>query len=105
MNRWECDHPGCKVEAVGVGPAYGLRAIGWYFEIGKGLFCPSHRPDRVPCLDNENNAGVQCSLCAADVTMAVLQKRIAPEVEDRVLRPVHQILRDTQREMRKALDD
>jgi len=47
MNLWECDHPGCKCTAVGVGGAIGLRAIGWYFKRGPIIRCPNHRPDKL----------------------------------------------------------
>jgi len=45
MNLWECEHPGCKATASGIGGAIGLRAIGWYFQRGPRLLCPHHRPD------------------------------------------------------------
>ena len=51
MNLWQCDfrdeHGRCDNECVGVGGAIGLRAIGWYFRVGHGLFCPVHRPDGI----------------------------------------------------------
>ncbi len=51
MNKWECEHPGCKRSCIGIGGAVGLIAIGWYFKPGKGIalsaqiYCPEHRPD------------------------------------------------------------
>jgi hypothetical protein len=58
MNEWQCDFPGCKMIAHGVGGAIGLLAIGWSFTPGTliplsvGLtFCPYHRRDI---------AGIQC---------------------------------------------
>ena|ERR1700760_3915739 len=44
MNIWECHHPDCTNRVVGVGGAIGLRAIGWYFELGPVLYCPNHYP-------------------------------------------------------------
>lgn len=46
MNLWQCD-AGCDREAVGVGGAVGLRAIGWqviFTSDGRGplLRCPAH---------------------------------------------------------------
>jgi hypothetical protein len=44
LNIWECQHPGCQNSAVGVGSAVGLRAIGWWFELGPKIKCPFHNP-------------------------------------------------------------
>jgi hypothetical protein len=44
MNEWECEHPGCNERVVGCGSAAGLRAIGWYFELGPTILCPRHHP-------------------------------------------------------------
>jgi hypothetical protein len=60
MNRWECEEPGCKSIADGVGGAAGLVAIGWFFRPGPTILCPAHRPDRVPCRDG----GAPCPVCA-----------------------------------------
>lgn len=51
MNEWQCDHPGCHEKVHGVGSALGLRAIGWYFQVGPLTLCPAHRPDGIPCED------------------------------------------------------
>ena len=54
MNRWDCAAPDCTRSAVGVGPALGLRAIGWYVELRAHqdkaplILCPFHRPDGLP---------------------------------------------------------
>lgn len=45
MNRWNCEHPGCKNECVGIGSAIALRTIGWYFKIGPTILCPAHHPE------------------------------------------------------------
>lgn len=47
MNRWECEHPGCNSRADGVGGAVGLRAVGWFVEVGRNfrLLCPWHWPE------------------------------------------------------------
>ena len=81
MNKWECEHPGCKEIAIGTGAAFGLRAIGWFFRPGLGqrfsLLCPAHRPDPIPCRESGENAGKPCSLCRADEVAAELQRLIA----------------------------
>jgi len=77
MNRWECDHPGCTVTAVGVGGAVGLRSVGWFFEYGPKLLCPAHRPDPTPCVQegqSAEQAGKPCELCAAEAVARFWQK-------------------------------
>lgn len=71
MNLWECDHSGCTLTCVGVGGAVGLRAIGWWFEPGPRLLCPQHRPDFVPChqenrLPQDGPGPAECRLCVAE---------------------------------------
>lgn len=63
MNGWQCQAPGCTITAAGVGSAYGLRAIGWYFREGPIIFCPRHRPDPVVC--HESIDPISCEICAA----------------------------------------
>jgi hypothetical protein len=73
LNAWRCAHRdvdgrACDVRATGVGTAYGLRAIGWYFEPsadGGILFCPFHRPDGITCL--EGQCGERCGLCRGEL--------------------------------------
>jgi len=87
MNKWECATPECKSVAIGVGGAVGLRAVGWFFEVGKGLFCPAHRPD--PTLERARdvdgpfvceNAG-PCRMCMADREASLLQYAIAGQLK------------------------
>lgn len=54
MNKWNCEHPNCKNECVGTGGAVGLRAIGWFFEIGfsKNIYCPFHHPNGFELADH-----------------------------------------------------
>lgn len=75
MNLWECEHPGCKSTAVGVGGAVGLLAIGWYFRRGipSKLFCPIHRPDEIPCVELGEHLGKPCPTCAAEKVACALQ--------------------------------
>jgi len=81
VNLWECEHPDCKNRVVGCGSAVGLRAIGWYFEIGSHIFCPAHRPDPAPCHESGNveNADKPCSMCRAEAVATQLQTLIAPD--------------------------
>ena len=58
MNKWECQHKGCRNSCVGVGGAIGLRAIGWYFELGPVILCPAHRPDGI----NGNGKYLECKI-------------------------------------------
>lgn len=84
MNRWDCDAHGCKSSAVGCGGAIGLRALGWYFAPGVGMFdgptilCPAHRPDPEPCTQEGNraNAGKPCSVCVGERDANRLQEII-----------------------------
>lgn len=78
MNRWQCEHPGCDASAVGCGGAVGLRAIGWYFEVGPGIRCPAHRPDPMPCADkySKDNHGKSCSLCRAESEAEQIQEML-----------------------------
>ena len=80
MNKWECEYPGCFHWVVGCKGAIGLRAIGWYFEIGSSIFCPQHRPDQILCFENDENRGNLCSLCAADIEADKWQKVIENEL-------------------------
>ena len=63
MNLWECTHQKCEVTATGVGSAYGLLAIGWYFIGGNTLKCPAHHP-----------AAVMSSVIARDIQEAIIDK-------------------------------
>lgn len=82
MNKWFCEAPDCKSVAVGVGTAFGLRAIGWFFEYGGPCYCPFHRPDPVLCHDeisvreDPERAARPCSLCRAEDCAAELQRRL-----------------------------
>lgn len=82
LNQWECEHPGCKSTAVGVGGAVGLLAIGWWFELGPTLFCPAHRPAPIPCRDDGDNRGKPCSQCAAEEDADLIQNAIIHHRED-----------------------
>lgn len=83
MNAWTCEHTECKRSAVGCGGAVGLRAIGWYFEIGGPLLCPEHRPDKVPCDDkySEGNHGRSCAMCAAEHQAAAAQDQLTTDAD------------------------
>lgn len=76
MNLWECDFPGCKSKSVGVGGAIGLRAIGWYFKIGKGLFCPNHIPYPTEICKDYGDVHGKCPYCTAEKWASNLQKLI-----------------------------
>lgn len=85
MSVWECEHPGCKSQAVGCGGAIGLRAIGWYFQLGPVILCPNHRPDPMPCEDKyglPEYRGEPCTHCTAeheaDKWQAVIAAGVAP---------------------------
>lgn len=69
MNLWECDFESCNVTADGIGPAAGLRSIGWYVREGAG-------PDG-GCL-------TVCPWCAHNAVLMQLRK----EVEERRARAV-----------------
>lgn len=73
-NLWECAAPGCKRTAQGVGPAFGLRAIGWYFVYGGKPLCPDHRPDGIDC--DQEDGPKPCSQCKAEQEAAELQPLI-----------------------------
>lgn len=79
MNVWECDVNGCTAKAMGTGPAYGLRAIGWFFASGipAVILCPAHHPNpgQIGC---RHNPGFACNLCAAHAQAVELQLAIAP---------------------------
>lgn len=87
MNRWDCDHQDCDRFVVGVGGAVGLRAIGWYFEIGGPVLCPPHRPDPVPCDDkySPENHGTPCAVCAAEHQAQPIQEKIMTDQDRRLL--------------------
>lgn len=77
MNRWQCDRHGCRTEAVGVGGAVGLRAVGWYYhredvDTQCVLFCPAHRPDPMPC-QQEPPAPDLCEPCSGEIQARALQ--------------------------------
>lgn len=76
MNVWECEYPGCHAVAWGCGGAVGLRAIGWYFEVGPVILCPRHRPDPIQCTEE---SAKPCSLCAAEREARFHQSCIAAE--------------------------
>lgn len=83
MNLWECEQPGCRSQAVGSGTALGLRAIGWYVKIGgpaPEIFCPRHRPDPMPCIEQGVNLGNACSECAGEAQARNLQGLIVAEL-------------------------
>ena len=82
MNKWECEHPGCTSAAVGVGGAVGLRAIGWWFELGPTLFCPVHRPTPILCRDEGDNRGKPCGQCAGEEEANLIQHAIRHHRED-----------------------
>lgn len=71
MNVWECERPGCKTKALGIGGAIGLRAIGWYFMPGPVIYCPHHRPDGIQCVTDAENK--DCGLCRAEVEVVKFQ--------------------------------
>lgn len=77
MNVWECQV--CGAKSQGVGGAIGLRAIGWWFELGPVILCPHHRPDRVPC---HEEAGTPCPMCAGEEEAQRLQEMIRRELGD-----------------------
>ena len=78
MNRWECQHEGCPNSVIGCGGAIGLRAIGWYYELGPLIFCPNHRPDGTLERGNLHDPDAEdtdkpCSLCQADAEARRIQ--------------------------------
>ena len=78
MNLWECDHPGCESKVMGVGMAWGLLAIGWWFRPGPHIFCPVHHPDKDAINKSSDcNVNGSCSLCTAERTAREIQDRIA----------------------------
>jgi hypothetical protein len=84
LNRWDCDR--CNVQAVGIGPAIGLRAIGWYVEItGNGpprLLCPSHRMDGIPCKQEQSN--LTCGQCKGKYEAERLSRVIEAHLQMRI---------------------
>ena len=76
MNLWACDHPGCTSKAVGVGPALGLRAVGWYVSppgtlaLAPVLLCPAHHP-------SESTADHDYESCPVRIEASRLQDLIA----------------------------
>lgn len=80
MNLWKCDHPGCDSKVMGVGTAWGLLAIGWWFRPGSHIFCPIHRPDK-DAINKQHHCGVNgaCSFCTAERTAKQLQDRISAD--------------------------
>ena len=77
MNVWECEHPKCGRKCIGTGGAVGLRAIGWWFVPGlkNNIFCPAHRPDTVPCL--EDIKPYDCHFCAGELEADKWQRPMA----------------------------
>lgn len=75
MNIWECTDRDCSRKCVGTGGAVGLRAIGWYFTYGGPILCPQHRPDAVPCIEQDEHP--PCQLCAAEKEAEQWQRGIA----------------------------
>lgn len=67
MNRWECDRAECLVTADGIGGAIGLRAIGWFFDIGPMIYCPRHHP-----------YGADVAQRVADVTQRIIEHATTP---------------------------
>lgn len=65
MTRWVCDHRDCTSSSIGEGNAAGLRAIGWYVEIGPVIFCPRHRPDAGPRVEG-GGPDCRCWQCLSD---------------------------------------
>jgi hypothetical protein len=83
LNLWECGEPGCKSTAVGDGAVLGLRAIGWWFEVGGRPLCPAHRPDRTTkrSLSHPCDQTGPCSWCRGDEEADKLQYLIAQYLE------------------------
>jgi hypothetical protein len=84
MNRWECDaaeqgiDKNCSCNAVGVGGAVGLRAIGWYVKFQPRLapiiLCPAHRPDGTRC--KEVKGPDKCGMCKGNMVANQIAKVI-----------------------------
>lgn len=84
LNKWECAWPDCRSTAVGTGGALGLRAVGWFFSIGRGPFCPAHRPDGTLLRNKESYPCDQdgpCGPCKGELEAANLQNLIAQYLE------------------------
>ena len=83
MNHWKCDVLGCKSEAVGVGSALGLRAIGWFFQRGSGtltpplLLCPAHHKNKADLVKWHDCARSECPVCYANTQAEILQTLIS----------------------------
>lgn len=85
MNQWDCQHPGCKRQAIGTGGAIGLQAIGWWFERGQGgsgprIYCPPHRPDGPQCA---GGCGSLLPMMAADAEAVRWQRIMGSDIEPR----------------------
>lgn len=95
VSLWQCEHVGayghfrCQRVAMGIGPAKGLRMIGWQVierHDGVRLLCPTHREDKEPCREEGENKGKPCSSCAAEDTAARLAEVLAWATEARRVR-------------------
>lgn len=80
MNTWRCDYDWCTAKALGKGPAFGLRAIGWFYDPlaagGRGvILCPIHHPQAIPCKNGNNQL---CRECGAHAQAIEEQTKIAP---------------------------
>jgi len=79
MNLWKCGSDVCKLQAVGVGGAIGLRAIGW--EVRLNCFgapvtlCPKHRLAAREC-EYDDDSIPPCSTCTGKYEADRLQKII-----------------------------
>ncbi len=119
MNKWECAEPGCDLSVVGVGPAYGLRAIGWTFESGGQARCPQHRMDGIDAGAPERTSEYgfvcvvegACGICAADRDVREYLYGGRPLLTDQERRKKHQeavdavVLRITERLLRAGHEE
>lgn len=91
MNVWRCEVPHCLSSVFGVGEALSLRAIGWNVRPRPPqdplLFCPLHRPDKIPCRHRRANQAL-CSYCAAeleaDFWTRIMRLQITLELTEKV---------------------
>ena len=90
MNRWDCQHRGCKRHVLGTGGAVGLRAVGWQVSFagppgsGPRILCPAHRYDTIPCQESPGRSFL-CSLCRAEADAGKLQELIYTPADREVL--------------------
>lgn len=87
MNKWECNFPGCDVIAIGSGGAVGLRAIGWFFQLGSlrplraaVILCPAHNVD-VAAIECRMHPGSPCRSCAVEAAAMRIQAAIYTKQE------------------------